>query len=446
MAGTISFGGIGSGLDTEGIVTGLVQASQGPLNTLKSRVSATNSAVSSLSSIGTLLSTLKKAVDALSTVRDVGSYKASSSSNAVAVSANGTALPSAYKVEVTALAKEQRNYTSTFSSTTAALNQSGTLGIQVGAGEVKNVTIEATDSLDQIVSKINGSGARVAASVFYDGTNYRLQLRGLDTGAENAITYTEGAGVDLGLSLPSSLYQAAQDAAVTIDDIPVKSATNQVVGAIQGVTLALTEVTTSPVTVKVDNDPEGLKTKLKAVVDGYNAVISKIQEVAGHGSVKGSSEVLSGDSGLRSITTRMANSILAPVANSGTYTTLASIGLSLGKDGKLSLDATKLDKALAADAASVTAVLAGPQDVTDGAMDIMSDVIDSFNASTSGVLALRKEALQSRVKSLTDAQTREQQRLDRYADMLRKQFTQMDSTVAANNAQLSYLTSLYYGR
>ena len=29
MAGTISFGGIASGMDTEGIVTGLVQASRG---------------------------------------------------------------------------------------------------------------------------------------------------------------------------------------------------------------------------------------------------------------------------------------------------------------------------------------------------------------------------------------------------------------------------------
>ena len=34
---TITFGGVGSGLDTESIVTGLVKASQGPLNQIKAQ-------------------------------------------------------------------------------------------------------------------------------------------------------------------------------------------------------------------------------------------------------------------------------------------------------------------------------------------------------------------------------------------------------------------------
>jgi flagellar hook-associated protein 2 len=445
MAGTISFGGIGSGMDTEGIVQGLVGASQGTLSSLKSRASATSTAVSTLSNIGSLLSTLKKAADGLANVRDVGSFKATSSSTAIAVSANGTALPSAYKVEVLGLAKEQRNYTSTFASTTTALGQAGTLGIQVGSGEVKNVSIGATDTLDQIAGKINASGARVSASVFYDGTSYRLQVRGLDTGAANAVTYTEGAGVNLGLNAPGSLYQSAANASVRIDDIPVSSATNQVVGAIQGVTLALTEQTTTPIQIKVENDPKGLETKLKAVVDAYNAVISKIQETAGTSSVKGTNPVLSSDSGLRSITASMSNAVLARVTGAGTYETLSSIGLSLGKDGKLSIDAVKLDKAISTDATSVAAVLAGPES-GKGAMDVLGEMIQGLSAEGTGVLALRKEALESRAKSMNERVNREQDRLDRYADMLRKQFTRMDTTVSANNAQLSYLASVYSGR
>lgn len=438
MAGTISFGGVGSGMDTEGIVQGLVSASQGTLNALKSRATATNSAVSSLSNISSLLSNLKKAADGLATVRDVGSYKASSSSTAIAVSANGTALPSAYKIDVVSLAQEQRTYTKTFSSTTTAAGQAGTLGIQVGSGEVKNVTLDANDTLDQIAGKINASGARVSASVFYDGTNYRLQVRGLDSGSANAVTFTEGAGVNLGVNAAGARFQEAKDAEIKIDDIKVTSATNQITGAIQGVTLALAEKPTGPVTIKVESDPKGLETKLKAVVDAYNAVVSKIQEVAGHGTTKGTSEVLSGDSGLRAVTTRMSNAILSQVGGTGTYKTLASIGVSLGKDGRMSLDATKLDKALNTDATGVATVLAGP-DTGDGAMDVLSDIIGGFSATGSGVLTLRKEALESRAKLLNTRATREQDRLDKYAENLRKQFTQMDTTVAGYNAQLSYL-------
>ncbi|HET9933331.1 MAG TPA: flagellar cap protein FliD N-terminal domain-containing protein, partial [Polyangiaceae bacterium] len=188
MTGTISFGGVGSGMDTEGIVSGLIQADSGPLNALKTKQADTDSAVSVLSNISSLLSTFRSSVNALSDARNVGSYTATSSSTAVAASANGAALPGAYDVEVLALAKEQRNYSQTFSAHDGALGLSGTLTLQVGSGTAVNVDVKATDTLDDIVNSINGKGGRFTASVFNDGQNYRLQLRGLDTGAANAIT------------------------------------------------------------------------------------------------------------------------------------------------------------------------------------------------------------------------------------------------------------------
>ena len=274
MAGTISFGGIGSGMDTEGIVTGLVSASSGSLNTLKSRASDADSAVSTLSSVSGLLATLQKSVDALANARDVGSYTASSSSSAVAVSANGTALPGAFNVKVTALAQEQRNYSTTFSSMSTGLGHTGTLTLQVGTGTAVNVNIEATDTLDGIAAKINASGQRISASVFNDGTNYRLQVRGLDTGAANTLTFGGAEAAALGLDASGSKVQSAQDASLEIDGLVVKRPTNQVSGAIQGVTLALTDVTTTPATVRVQGDPAGLQTKVQAVVDSYNAVLN----------------------------------------------------------------------------------------------------------------------------------------------------------------------------
>lgn len=444
MAGTISFGGVGSGMDTEGIVTGLVSASSGTLSALKTRANSTDSAVSSLSSVAGYLSTLKKAVDALANTRDVGSYKATSSNAAIAVSANGTALPGAYNVEIISRAQEQRNYTTTFTSSSTALGNTSTLDIQVGAGTNYQVQIDPADTLDSLATKINGSGARVSASVFYDGTDYRLQVRGLDTGAANSITFgNTGAGF-LGLNVPSSRYQQATNANVEIDDIPVTSATNQITGAIQGVTLALSDSAASAVTVKVEQDPQGLETKLKAVVDAYNSAVSKIHELAGFGTTKGSSEVLSGDSSLRSIKSRMSSTVLSTVSGAGTFNSLASVGLSITREGRLSLDSAKLGKALATDANSVANVLAGPGS-GQGVMDVLSGVVDGFSQSN-GTLATRKEALEARAKSLRASADREQTRLDRYADSLRKQFTAMDSTVAGNNAQLNYLTSLSFGR
>ena len=439
MAGTISFGGVGSGMDTEGIVSGLVGASSGTLNTLKNRATETNSAVSTLSSISSLLSTLQKSVSALSDSTGVGGYAATSSGTQVAVSASGNAQPGAYNVEVLALAKEQRNYSKTFSSSSTALNQSGTLTIQVGAATGIDVSVNTGDTLDSIAAKINASGARVSASIFNDGTNYRLQVRGLDTGAANAVNFTQGS-LDLGLNnTAASKVQSAQDASLKIDGFTVTRPTNQVVGAIQGVTLALTQTTTAPVTVRVASDPAALQTKLQAVVDAYNAVMNRIHSSAGYGQIKATNSVLSGDSALRSITQRLGSAVLTNVSGNGKYSTLGSIGLSTTRDGLMSLDAGKLATALQADTAGVTNLLAGSgTNSTSGVMDALSALAKNVTG-TGGTLTTRSEALTNRGKSLTDQANREQDRLDRYAEALRKQFTAMDGTVASNQALITYL-------
>lgn len=439
MAGTISFGGVGSGMDTEGIVSGLVGASSGTLSTLKNRATETNSAVSTLSNISSLLSTLQKSVSALADSSGVGGYAATSSGTQIAVSATGNAAPGAYDIEVTALAKEQRNYSTTFASSSTALNQSGSLTIQVGAATGVNVTVGTGDSLEAIAAKINASGARVSASIFNDGTNYRLQVRGLDTGAANAVTFTEGA-INLGLNnTPASRVQTAQDASLKIDGFTVTRPTNQVVGAIQGVTLALTQTTTAPVKVTVASDPAALQTKLQAVVDSYNAVMNKIHSSAGYGQIKATNSVLSGDSALRSITQRLGSAVLTNVSGNGKYSTLGSIGLSTTRDGLMSLDAGKLATALQTDTAGVTNLLAGSgTNSTSGVMDALSNLAKNVTG-TGGTLTTRSEALTNRSKSLNDQANREQDRLDRYAEALRKQFTQMDGTVASNQALITYL-------
>src|SRR4051812_44637050 len=96
MAGTISFGGIGSGMDTEGIVTALTAVERQGQNALQAKLTATNSTISNLSNVSSLLSKLKAASDALDTTAEVGSYKATSSNAAIVVSASGLATPGKY--------------------------------------------------------------------------------------------------------------------------------------------------------------------------------------------------------------------------------------------------------------------------------------------------------------------------------------------------------------
>ncbi len=438
MVGTITFGGIGSGMDTESIVSALVGVERQGQNALSTKLSQTNSSISNLSSVSSLLSKLKSASDALDTASEVGSYKATSTDKAIVASANGLASPGQYSLKVNKLAREQRSYSNaTISSATTAMGQAGTLKLGVGTGTTKDIAIAATDKIDDVISKINGAGLRIQASSFYDGSNYRIQLRGMDSGAANALSITE-TGTTFGFTTAAD--NTAQDAEVTVDGFTVKSATNQITGAIRGVTLALTSTTTDAVNVSVDSDPDGLKTKLNALVDAYNQVTTKVKTLAGSSAAKATDEVLAGDSTLRSIISSMSKSLQTDIGGSGAYRTLSSIGLSLDRSGKLSLDSTKLDKALTADAAGVSALLAG-NDTVGGVMDTVSSAIDAFTRKDTGRLTSRSTALTDQTKRLQARIDKEETRINRYAEQLRKQFTQMDTQVAAYNAQSSYLSS-----
>ncbi|MCC6216259.1 MAG: flagellar filament capping protein FliD [Polyangiaceae bacterium] len=437
MAGTVTFAGIGSGMDVESLITGLVQASRTGVSALQSRRAASQSAVTTMSDVSSLLSTLETAAKALDTVSEARTLKASTTGTGVVASASGAALPGSYTLEVSSLAHEQRSYSSSFASSTDALGQTGTLDVTVGTGDPLSVTVEAGDSLEGIAAKINALGGRVSASVLNEGSGYRLQVRGLDTGADNALTFAE-SGVALGLDQPGSVRQAATDAVMTVDGFTITRSTNQVSGAIPGVTLALTAETTDPVTLTVETDASALRTKLQSLADAYNAVVRKSHQVAGHGTQKASNPVLSGDSALRTVTSSLSRTVLETHGDAGTYQTLGAIGMKLERDGTLSVDAAKLDAALAADPGSVEKLLGG-SDSFSGAADALRDVALALTEPDTGAVALRKATFEARGKALADRIANEEKRLVTYEELLRKQFNAMDQSVAASNSTLQYL-------
>jgi flagellar hook-associated protein 2 len=448
MAGTVTFAGIGSGMDVEGLITGLVNANSTTLNAEKQKSADARNASATLSGIGSALASLSSAADALSSLQDVASFSATSTdTSSVAASAAGNAQPGAYSVTVDQVATEQRTYSASFGSSSDALNQTGTLTIGV-AGNSANIAVDATDSLAAIASKINAAGLRVSASVFYGDGAYRLQIRGLDTGDANKLTFTEnGTALDLNgtgdTPTAGKTVQPAQDAWLHVDGFKVTRPTNQIVGVLPGVTFAVSQKTTNPVTVTVASDATSLGSKVQAVVNAYNAVITQIHNVAGYGDQKAQVAALAGDSALRQLTSQLSDTITAGQSGQGAFATLGQIGISQTRDGTLQLDQSKLSDALTQDPGDVEKLLGrGTGATTGGVMAALHDLADAMTLAGSGTLALRKQSFDDQAKKLDDDATAEQNRLNDYADQLRAQFTAMDTTVAANQAILSQLSKM----
>ncbi len=437
----ITFGGVGSGIDTEAIISGLLGASRSPINRVQQRLTNVNSATSTVSSIGTALSKLKDALVALDTNQEVGSFRASSSnSDAVVATASGGAQPGSFEVDVISLAKAYKAYSEPLgvATTSEATGQDGVLRIEVG-GETAEVTVQGTDSLDTIVENINAAGIKIAASALVTEDGVRLQVRGLEAGAANNVNITQ-LGTDFGFEVGDNTKSVGQDAVLEIDGFRVTSPTNQVSGAISGVTLALTEENTGPITIDIERDEEALVEKLQTFVSAYNDVVNQVHKATGFGSIKATNSELSADSSLRAITGRLGSALLNP-AGSGRFQTLGSIGVELNNDGTLTLDEAELRDALFEDSRAVSRVLAGEEDFSgsfEGVIDNLRTAAEGL-LDTGGVIDNRKEALRQQSDDLGDRLLVEEARLDRLEDQLRRQFTQMDQVVSFNQSQLDFL-------
>jgi len=427
---TITFGGLASGLDTNAIIDGLMAAEKVPLTRLQTAQAQADSAATTLSGIASKLSTLRAAAAALADPIQFASFAASSSDAAVVPSVYTATMPGSYSVQVGKLALEQRTFADAQSSSSSALNLSGTLQMTIN-GTTSTVNVSSTDSLADIAANINGSGARASASVLYDGTNYRLQVRGLDTGAANAISFSE-SGFSLGLSNAQNTYQQAQDAQLTVEGISVTRPTNSVSGVIPGVTLALTKTTQSPVSVTVSSDPSALKTKVQKFVDAYNDVVNTSHSAVGYGSQLAPNPKLSGDSAVRSALLQLSSVAGSVVSGtSGKYTMLASIGLSSTRDGTLTLDSTKLAAALADDPTAVARVfVTDPSIKATGVMATVKTTIDGLTGTPTALLDARVEGMQKQSKRMQDEQAAMQRNLDAFQQRLRDQFTNLETVVS----------------
>ncbi len=435
-----------AGFDSSTVVSQLVALAQKPVTDIDSQKSLVDSASVTMNNFSTKLNALKTAATALSTSSGFTSMAATSSDTGIVASVTGAALPSSYTVNVTQLARVQKSRGAAETSMTDALNRSGDLTFQIGTGDPIAVNVLPSDSLADIATKINQTGARISANVVNADGTYHLTIQGLDTGNDNAFTITENS-VSFGFSNPSSVIETAEDARLTVDGLLVRRPTNQITGAIGGVTLALTKTTSSPATLNVTGDSTSLKTKINAFVTAYNDVVNSAHSATGYGTSKASNSVLSADSAIRRSLDRVSSIVtgLVPGAT-GAYTSLATVGVSLTRDGLMSFDSAKLDTALGKDPVAVQKLFVTDTSLSaTGVMKTLGDAVTSLITTDGGPIKSRIAALSAQSKRLSDSRAAKQKRVDEYEKQLKAQFSKLDIAMSRYQSMASALTSIGNG-
>jgi len=196
-----SVGGLVSGIDTGAIIDSLVGAAGRTKSIMQDQQDRLESRKTAYATLGARLETLQTALDAVSTPADFRSVTGrSASSDDVGVTVDGDAVIGRFSVKVNRLASASMDVSSGISSRdTAGVMATGSLSLTLG-GTTTAVTIEADDTLEDVVENINSSVDGVTAYIMETGdaaNPYRLVIAGEETGAANAVTI-DTSGLDAG--------------------------------------------------------------------------------------------------------------------------------------------------------------------------------------------------------------------------------------------------------
>lgn len=432
---TFSVDGLISGLNTTEVINKLLEIERAPVRKLEARKSEANARLAAWRALNTKLTTLRERAGALARSLTYQAAKATTSDTGVLVASAATGAPSGtYSLTVNRLASTHQVSTDTYADKDAQVFGTGTLTVTVN-GNVTDVTIaDGQNSLSGIASAINASGAGVYAAVVQVDGGYRLLLTSRTSGAAGAISVdTSGlAGGSEVLGFPHEL-SPAQDAEVVLGTGPgavtVHRPTNTVTDLLPGVTLALAG--TGSVTVTVEQDLEAVKKAVRDFVAAYNDVVDSLSQYGRYDPETKQRGALQGDGTLQRIQAQLPDAVLRTEVAGQTLKRLSDLGVRVGRDGRLTLDESKLADALQGRFDEARRVLEA-----SGAR--LRDVADGLT-KVDGPVWLAVDALNGRIRSYDQQITRWEDRVERKRDQLVRMFTELEKSLGQLRSQGDWL-------
>jgi flagellar hook-associated protein 2 len=457
---TISFGGLGNGLDFGQVVDQLVKVAQLPVDRLTKKRTDLNTKLTDLTTVSTKVAALQSAAEALrlSTSFDRTTVSVSDSTVLSAFSSSSGATGT-YSVRVVQLAQSHQIVSKAAkaapSETTDIVSGgSATFTFTVGSGSNQTVNLGSTATLADLRDQINDLGAGVTASLINTGTeaapSYRLALSSNNTGSDNAITIVAD-GTDLDLLNGSGTggidtLSAAQNAQVQIGDqsldpLTIERSSNTITDAIPGLSLTLTKTTgAETVQVSLSQDVNAVKTNIKALATAYNEVVKFINERSTYEVATKQGGVFFNESSARTVIAQLRTALSSSVNGATTYTSVGQIGFKTERDGTIAVDDGQLTTALNTNYGAVKALFVNQGSAAGLAQSLVS-AVDALNDVVGGALTLRKNGLTSEITRVGDDIARQEDAVSRYEERLRRQFAALDGLLRQLQGQSSFLQS-----
>ncbi|HWV11507.1 MULTISPECIES: flagellar filament capping protein FliD [unclassified Pseudomonas] len=386
-----------------------------------------------LSAVSTLESALKTFSSSIKGMKSAGSTmlinSAKFSQEGYATATVGTnAVPGNYQFFVEQLAS--RHQVSVGGLQPGDLG-SGTLTIGQD-GKSFNVDVSGASTLEELASAINGAAdnSGVKATLVRSNGEVSLVLSSEKSGADNAISLSSSGNAALATALSNQQeLSKAQDAQVRLggeNGMLLTNASNTFENIIDGVSLTFNRAHKAgdqPLSVDIGQDSTATKEKAQAFVTALNSLMSSFDSLTASGGETSTRGVLAGDSSIRSIE-NMLNQVLRTEYGGAS---LMEFGIVADRNGKLTIDGARFDKAVAANPEGFEKLF------TDkGALlDSIDKNLAVYTSSANGLMKTRKDSLNSMLRRVDDQFDNIQKQYDSYYSRYLKQYTSMMQTMSA---------------
>jgi flagellar hook-associated protein 2 len=339
----------GNGIDVKSVVNAILSQQTGPLTIWQNQQTDLSTQAGLLAGLNNNLTNL--AATAISLANPHGplaSQSATSSQNGIlTATALTSAPPGIHQIVVSSLATTGTLYTDPLTDgDTSFLTGGATTGdikLQVGgvSGATHDIVITqgSNDTLNTLADYINAQKFGVTASVVNDAGGARLALYSQSSGTPGALAITNN---DTGLTFNAPV--GGTNASLTIDGVPLSSATNTVTGAISGVTLNLASaVPATTVQLTVGPDAAQATAAINNFVNAYNSVIGIINKQFTVNPTTNTEGPLGSDSSLRSLQSTLLKDVTYAISGNSGLVNLASLGIDLNNDGTLTVNQVATD-------------------------------------------------------------------------------------------------------
>lgn len=412
-----------SGLNVTSAVASIIAAERAPETawqnqqaTINSQATEIHQLESEISAVTDQLQSLGDAVSAFNAVAATSSNSSVVTASAISGTATGTHMIIVNTLAATGsyYSAEQGSSSSTLPSDTFSITQgSKTTSFTVGGSS-------GVDTLDQLASAINNSSAGVNASVVNDANGARLALVAKGSGTAADFSVSSDSAFAFKQGTPGA------DASVSIDGVPVTSATNTVTGAINGLTLNLQAQSSTPVTITLAPDTATIQNTLSTFVSSYNTLIKDLNAQFTFNGATSTEGVLSADSTARSLQSDVLGAANLKIG-SGAIQTLASLGITTGQDGTLTLNSQALSQALSSNYGGVVSFFQGSNG-TAGFASTVTSTLSSYTDASQGSFTVDLQSSSNEYKDLAG-------QIDRYEIYIASQQTLL--TQEYNNANIA---------